>query len=62
MHAPEASNVCIFEQVAQCVLFKKDCRKNGLQEPKADGALIFDEVKIACQLMWISQSHQLVGG
>ena len=26
-----------------------------------DGALIFDEVKVTCQLMWNSRSHQLMG-
>ncbi|XP_065888474.1 uncharacterized protein [Dysidea avara] len=61
MHAPGASNVCIVEQVSQYVLFKEECRKNGRQEPKSDGALIFDEVKVACQLMWNSQNHQLMG-
>ena len=61
MHAPGASNVCIVEQVSQHVLFKEECRKNGRQEPKSDGALIFDEVKVACQLMWNSWNHQLMG-
>ena len=33
----------------------------GKQEPKGDGALIFDEVKVACQLMWNSCNNQLMG-
>ena len=53
-HAPGASNTCIVDQVAQYVLFKEECQKNGQQEPKAHGALIFDEVKVACKLMWNS--------
>jgi len=61
MHSPGASNVCIAEQVIQYVLFKEDCWKNSRQEPKSDGALIFDEVKVACQLMWNSWNHQLMG-
>ena len=36
-------------------------KKNGQQEPKAHGALIFDEVKVACKLMWNSRNHQLMG-
>ena len=31
------------------------------QEPKSEVVLIFDEVKVACQLMWNSRSHQLMG-
>ena len=61
MHSPGANSVCIVDQVARYVAFKEECCKNGKQEPKADGVLIFDEVKVACQLMWNSQSHQLMG-
>ena len=28
---------------------------------RSDGVLIFDEVKVACQLMWNLRSHQLMG-
>lgn len=48
MHDPGASSVCIAEQVARYVVFKRK------QEPKSDGVLIFDEVKVACQIMWNS--------
>jgi len=41
--------------------FREECKRLGKQEPKRDGALIFDEVKVACQLMWNSHSHQLMG-
>ena len=61
MHAAGANSACIVDQVARYVAFKEECRKNGKQEPKADGVLIFDEVKVACQLMWNSRSHQLMG-
>ena len=61
MHAPGATNVCIVDQVARYVIFKEECRKLGKQEPKGDGILLFDEVKVACQLMWNSRSHQLLG-
>ena len=42
-------------------LFKKECRLAGKQEPRSDGVVIFDEVKVASQLMWNSRSHQLMG-
>lgn len=61
MHSPGASNTCIVDQVARYVAFKEQCCKAGKQEPKADGVLIFDEVKVACQLVWNSRSHQLMG-
>jgi len=54
MHSPGANSVCIVDQIAQYVAFKEECRKNGKQEPKGDGVLIFDEVKVACQMMWNS--------
>ena len=61
MHEPGASSVCIADQVARYVIFVEECRKAGKQEPKADGVLIFDEVKVACQLLWNSRSHKLMG-
>jgi len=60
MREPRASSVCIVDQVALYV-FMEESRTLGKQEPKADGVLIFDEVKVACQLMWNSRSHQLIG-
>ena len=35
--------------------------KAGKQEPKADVVLIFDEVKVACQLLWNLGNHKLMG-
>ena len=61
MHEPGARKQCIANQVARYVLFKEQCRQSGKQEPKSDGVVIFDEVKVACQLMWNSRSHQLMG-
>jgi len=61
MHSPGASNACIVDQVTRYVAFKEQCCKAGKQEPKADGVLIFEEVKVACQLMWNSRNHQLMG-
>ena len=36
----------------------KECVKDGKRE---DGVLICDEVEVACQLMWNSQSQKLMG-
>ena len=57
MHSPGASNACIVDQVTRYVAFKEQCCKAGKQEPRADGVLIFDEVKVACQLMWNSRNN-----
>jgi len=63
MHSPGASNACTVDQVIRYVAFEEQCYKAGKQEPKADGVLVlnFDEVKVACQLMWNSRNHQLMG-
>lgn len=61
IHEPGASTVCIADQVSRYLAFKGECKKFGKQEPRGDGALIFDEVKVACQLMWNSRSHKLMG-
>ncbi|XP_065894808.1 uncharacterized protein [Dysidea avara] len=61
IHAPGASSACITDQVSRYVLFKEQCRLVGKHEPRGDGALIFDEVKVACQLMWNSRNNQLMG-
>ena len=60
MHEPGASSVCIADQVVRYVIFVEESRKAGKQEPRADGVLIFNEVKVACQLLWNSRSHQLM--
>ena len=61
IHEPGASARCISDQVSRYLAFKEECGRLGKQDPKGDGALIFDEVKVACQLMWNSRSHQLMG-
>ena len=61
MHEPGARSEYIESQVTCYVLFKEQCRDGGKQEPISDGVLIFDEVKVACQLMWNFRSHQLMG-
>ena len=61
IHAAGVSSACIAGQVSRYVLFKEQCRLAGKQEPRGDGALIFDEVKVACQLMWNSRNNKLMG-
>ena len=34
---------------------------SGKLEPMADGALIFDEVKVISRLMWNSRSQSIIG-
>lgn len=29
--------------------------------PKGDGAIIFDEVKVVCRLMWNCRSNEIIG-
>jgi len=43
------------------MIYKEKCVKNGKTEQKGYGVLIFDEVKVACQLMWNSRSQKLMG-
>lgn len=57
LHEPGASRKCISDQVAQYVLFKAKCKKKGKHPPKSNGVLVFDEVKVACQLMWNSRNQ-----
>ena len=41
--------------------FKQKCAVENKMEPKADGVLIFDEVKVISRLMWNSRSHKVIG-
>ena len=61
MHDPGARRYCIVDQVSHYVTIKEHCLKSGKQEPRADGVLIFDEVKVACQLLWNSRNNTLMG-
>ena len=49
------------DQVAQYVLFKAECEKQGKHPSRSDGVLVFDEVKVACQLTWNSTTQTLIG-
>ena len=41
--------------------YKEDMRIQGKPEPKGDGVLIFDEVKVVARLMWNSRSQKIIG-
>ena len=53
--------MCIEDQVSRYIAYKEMRLKLGNQQPQGDGALIFDEVKVASQLMWNSRSYELMG-
>lgn len=61
LHEPGSSHQCIADQVAQFVVFKAESVKQGKRMPQGDGVVIFDEVKVACQLMWNSRNQKLSG-
>ena len=61
MHDPGARSDCIVDQTTHYVAFKEQCVKSGKQVPKADRVLIFNEVKVACQLLWNSRNNTLMG-
>jgi len=43
------------------VLFKTGCEKQGKHSPQSDGVSVFNEVKVACQLMWNSRNQTMTG-
>ena len=61
LHEAGASSSCIAGQVTNFMIYKDECLKNGKRETKGDGVLIFDEVKVVCQLMWNSRNQKLMG-
>ena len=61
LNYPGASSNCIISQLANYAIFKEECHKQGKKQPQGGSALIFDEVKVACQLMWNSRSNKLIG-
>ena len=61
LHSAGANSSCIADQVAQYLLFCQQQKAQGRKEPKGDGALIFDEVKVISRLMWNSRSQTLIG-
>lgn len=61
LHEPGASSQSIARQAKVYKSFQAEKVKQGQHEPKADGVLIFDEVKVVSSLLWNSRSQKLVG-
>lgn len=58
---PGASEEAIVRQAKMYKAFKEDMLLRGKPEPKGDGILIFDEVKVVARLMWNSRSQKIIG-
>ena len=61
LHEGGASWENISKQTEMFEQFKSSCEASGKLVPKADGVLIFDEVKVISHLMWNSRSQTIVG-
>ena len=58
---PGACEEAIAKQARMYTVYKEDMRIQGKPEPKGDGVLIFDEVKVVARLMWNSRSQKIIG-
>ena len=61
LHKPGANHECIAEQVAQFLVHCQERKKEGRQESKKAGVLIFDEVKVINRLIWNSRCQTIIG-
>jgi len=61
LHEAGASSESIASQVTRYRAFQESCKAENKEVPKADGALIFDEVKVISSLMWNSRNHRIIG-
>ena len=61
MSGPGAMEDVIQKQVELYSAFKKERVDKGLKEPKGDGVIVFDEVKVISRLMWNSRSQKMIG-
>ena len=43
------------------MIHQEECNKQGKKQPQGDGVLIFDKVKVTCQLIRNSRNNQLMG-
>ena len=43
------------------MIHQEECNKQGKKQPQGDGGLIFDKVKVTCQLIRNSRNNQLMG-
>lgn len=61
LHEAGACSESIASQVTKYRAFQESCRAENKKVPKADGALVFDEVKVIFSLMWNSRNHRIIG-
>jgi len=61
LHEAGASSEFIASQVTSYPAFQESCKAENKEVPKADGALIFNEVKLIFSLMWNSRNHRIIG-
>ena len=57
LHDPGASSQSIIQQAKMYKSFQAEKVRQHQHEPKADGALIFDEVKVVSSLLWNSRNQ-----
>lgn len=58
---PGASEESIQKQAQLYKVFKDQQLEKHAHEPKGDGALIFDEVKVVSRLLWNSRNQEIIG-
>ena len=62
MNGPGVSEDSMQRQAKLYQAFKEQLLRNPhASEPKADGVLIFDEVKVVSRLLWNSRSQEVIG-
>lgn len=49
------------KEVERFTSYKQQCLAEKKKQPKGDGVLIFDEVKVISRLMWNSRSQKIIG-
>ena len=61
LSGPGASEESIQKQAKLYKAFKDEQLAKHAHEPKGEGALIFDEVKVVSRLLWNSRSQEIIG-
>lgn len=61
LSGPGASEESIQKQAILYKAFKDEQLDKHAHEPKGEGALIFDEVKVVSRLLWNSRSQEIIG-
>ena len=61
LHVLGSSHDRMAKETDRFASFKQQCIAEKKKEPKGDGVLIFDEVKVISRLMWNSRSQKIIG-